>query len=169
MKSTTAPVATIGGGADGRAPVVVEEPVIPVVEPEHTTSIAFGQAEPGKNIFAGEPVREIKSDPGVILQPVGEQPVVEKVVSQAFQATTEASASESTAPVATTVSTEASVADAKLVIQTAPAVQSTVQQATVESTAEAAAPKAPAGPLDEVAAEADRVAKDLYPDAQEEK
>ncbi|KAF7965771.1 hypothetical protein HWV62_41964 [Athelia sp. TMB] len=158
IKSSAAPVATIGGGDNGRAPVVVQEPVIPVVEPEHTTSVAFGQAEPGKDIFAGEPARDIKSDPGVILKPAGEEPVIEKVVSPAFQATIEAPASESKASAAESIAS--AVSSAEEVSQTA---------SVIESTEGVAALKAPAGPLDEVAAEADRVAKDLYPDAQEEK
>ncbi|KZP02915.1 hypothetical protein FIBSPDRAFT_769763, partial [Athelia psychrophila] len=140
--SSATPVVTIGGEDGGRAPVVVDDNIVPVGEAESTTSVGFGIAEPGKDIFAGEPARDIKSNAGTP-KLVPAEPLDEKVVS-------------STVVVSSSKNAETSVEEAKLVIQTASVPDSTTEPALV---------KGPAGPLDEVAAEADRVAKDLYPEA----
>lgn len=136
---------------------------MPVAEKQQTT-IAFGQAEPGRDIFAGEPVREIKSEPGVPDVPA--PPAEEKVVSPAFTQTAEELLVDRKQVVevagnavgSSTSESASSVADAELHIQTSPATLSKEEPQGI---------KEPEGPLDQVAAEADRVAKDLYPEAHE--
>ena len=56
---------TIGG--EGRAPIVVKQKNAQgVVVNKPVTSAVLGKGEPGQDIFAGEPVKEIKSDTSVV-------------------------------------------------------------------------------------------------------
>jgi dolichyl-phosphate-mannose-protein mannosyltransferase len=150
------PVATIGGEPGGRPPVVVDEqiPVMPI-EKEQTT-VAFGQAEPGVDIFAGEPIKDIKSNHEV----APSLPVEEKEISSAFiqpspEILVDAKVEEPVIAAGSSTS-EYTVKD-DVSIQTHPATEAKVE---VQAQKEAQ-------PLDEPAAEAVRAAKELYPEAQQ--
>lgn len=139
-------------------------PEVPVVD-EVQTTIAFGKAEPGRDIFAGEPVKEIKSDHTTLAAPA-EEKEISSVFSQSSMGAmlvdaekkdeSANSAASSTPERAASLSEEAEVR-----IQTHPATASNSDEQTVQ--------KQPQGPLDEPAAEANRAAQELYPDAHGEK
>jgi dolichyl-phosphate-mannose-protein mannosyltransferase len=127
------------------------------VEKEQTT-VAFGQAEPGVNIFAGEAVKDIKSG-----HTAPSPPADEKEISSVFsQPSTEASVDtdkkkgEDLASSSTSEHVPSTGKETDLSIQIHP---------TTEAKDEGQAQKQPQGPLDEPAAEANRAAKELYPDA----
>ena len=135
---------------------------IPPVEKEQTT-VAFGKAEPGVDIFAGDAVKDIKSE-----HAAPPPPAEAKEISSAFsKPSTESSVvtdkkkGEEPANAASS-STSEHIADvgkeADFSIQTHPA--------TEVKDEEGHAHKNPQGPLDEPAAEANRAAKELYPEAQ---
>ncbi|KIM79512.1 glycosyltransferase family 39 protein [Piloderma croceum F 1598] len=156
------PVATVGGEPGGRPPVLVNDQ-IPPVEKEHTT-VAFGKAEPGVDIFAGDAVKDIKSE-----HAAPSPPAEEKEISSAFSkpsstetsVDTEKKKGEEPANAASSSTSEPIAAagkEADFSIQTHPATEAKDE--------EGHAHKNPQGPLDEPAAEANRAAKELYPEAQ---
>jgi len=120
----------------GRAPMVLEHQQDQAAEPH--TSVALHKAEPGHDIFAGEPVKDIKSDSPQ------HQNQMEEVVEKEISSVASASASS-----------------------TGDKVKSERVEATSSSASSTAQPaaKAPAGPLDEIHAEAQKAAEELYPDA----
>ncbi|KAF9456200.1 hypothetical protein BDZ94DRAFT_1178221, partial [Collybia nuda] len=138
-KSST-PVATIGGEADGRPPVVVPDvEKMDVAKDEHT-SIAEGKAEPGHNVFAGEVVEDVKSEaPKQPLRPIDDREISSVV-------TTESTASSSENDSATNSDTSST--------------DSTSEESSSASTS-------PAGPLKEDELEAQKAAQDLFPEAVE--
>jgi dolichyl-phosphate-mannose-protein mannosyltransferase len=159
------PVATVGGEPGGRPPVLVNDqiPKIPV-EKEQTT-VAFGKAEPGVDIFAGDAVKDIKSE-----HAAPSPPAEEKEISSVFSkpsstetssVDTEKKKGEEPANAASSSTSEhiaAAGKEADFSIQTHPATEAKDE--------EGHAHKNPQGPLDEPAAEANRAAKELYPEAQ---
>jgi dolichyl-phosphate-mannose-protein mannosyltransferase len=131
-------VTTIGGEPGGRAPIVVEGNAAPKPPAAEHTTVVVGKPEPGRDIFAGEPAKNVKSsDAGPPREP--EMPKV-KVVSEVNTATT---------PAATT-----SVKD-----ENPPA----SKDESTESREEAGG--TPQYPLPEADALADKIAKELYPEA----
>jgi dolichyl-phosphate-mannose-protein mannosyltransferase len=142
-------LSTIGGEQGGRAPIVIEDKNIQAAAPEIVKTMADpGKAEPGRDIFAGEPVKDIKSSslPVQPSEPVREQ----KEISSVNVGTLSSSSSSSDG-------TEESTGSA------ASAASETAQSdATIES---AAAKVQAAGPLGEAELEALKVANELYPDA----
>lgn len=155
-KTSDAPVATIGGDPGGRPLLVVDEkiPDVPVVD-EAQTTITFGRAEPGRDIFAGQPAKEINSDQ-TTLAPITEDKEISSVFSQSSTGVDIEKDGEEPASSATTL-----FQGAEMRIQTHPA--------TALNDDEDAAQKQPHGPLDELVAEANRAAQELYPDAHDEK
>lgn len=136
-------------------------PEVPVLD-EMQTTVAFGKAEPGRDIFAGEPVKEIKSDQTAAVPLV--PPVEEKEISSVFSQSSTAmllvdvkKSEESPASAVPSVGMT-TVEGAEISIQTHPA-----------TVANDDGQKRPQGPLDEPAAEANRAAQELYPDAHDEK
>jgi len=158
-KKSDVPLATIGGEPGGRPGIVVDEniPEVHIID-EIQTTLAFGKAEPGRDIFAGEPVKDIKSDQTIAVAPVEEkeissvfsQPLTETLLVDFNKGEELASSAASFEP-ARGVS---SVEEAVISIQTHPAVAVQIQ---------------PQGPLDELAAEANRAAQELYPEAEGKK
>jgi len=62
-KTTQLIASTIGGEAGGRAPVVVQhKQVIEPVAVNENTVVPLGRPEPGRDVFAEQPVKDIKSD-----------------------------------------------------------------------------------------------------------
>ena len=155
-------MATIGGEAEGRPPIVVDENIPePPVDKDQTTVAAFGQAEPGHDVFAGEPKKDIKSD-RVDKLPL---PADEKEISFVFlQSSSEPSESstESKPAASPSVPVKPVGETAEFMIQTSPA-----KDVTEDDKEEVQ--KKPQGPLDEHAAEADRAAQDLFPNADDKK
>jgi len=120
-----------------------------------------GKAEPGRDIFAGESVKDIKSNtlPVQPPEPVREQKEISSVnvgtlssPSSSATATSDSTAEESTGSAASSVASETTAKS----------------DATIESTvaAAAAARVQAAGPLGEAELEAQKVANELYPDAE---
>ena len=139
-------LSTIGGEEGGRAPIVIEDKNIQAVAPENVKTIADpGKAEPGRDIFAGEPVKDIKSS-SLPVQP-SEHVREQKVISSVNVGTLSSSSSSSDG----TEESAASVAS-----------ETAQSDTTIES---AAAKVQAAGPLGEAELEALKVANELYPDA----
>lgn len=157
------PVATIGGEPGGRPPIVVDENIPePPVDKDQTTTAGFGKAEPGHDVFAGEPQKDIKSDHAV--QPP--LPADDKEISSVFSQTPSESPSESIEESKAAASPSGPAKPvgetAEFKIQTSPAKEEKEDKKEEEK-------KEPQGPLDEHAAEADRAAQDLFPDAGDKK
>ena len=147
-KSVSPVLSTIGGEQGGRAPIVIQDKNVQVAAaPENAATMADpGKAEPGRDIFAGEPVKDIKSDhlPVQPPDPVREQKEISSVIAGTLLSSTAFPTSDSTSS-----NSESSPA------------------ASVETTAtegDSAKPQA-AGPLGEEELEAQKVANELYPDA----
>lgn len=141
-------MATIGGEAGGRPPVIVDENIPePPVDKDQTTIAAFGKAEPGHDVFAGEPKKDIKSDYAAKLP----LPADDKEVSSVFlRPPGEASDSNAESkPAAPPTKPVGETAEFKIQKEDDKEVQNK-----------------PQGPLNELAAEADRVAQDLFPNAE---
>jgi len=154
-------VATIGGEPGGRPPIVVADQVPGKSIEKEQTTVAFGKAEPGVDIFAAEPVKDIKSP-----HAAPSLPADEKEISLAFsQASTDPlinkegkkGEEERTNKTDSLAASQAGAKEADLSIQTHPTMKDGGQSYKQQ------------GPLDEPAAEADRAAKELYPDARDEK
>jgi len=156
QKSSAPILSTIGG--EGRAPIVVEQKNVQGVGEEPVTSAILGKAEPGRDIFAGQPVKEIKSDT-LVVDRKQEPAELEKEISSVV------------APPATTLeSNEQGKEDGhseKKNSETSPA-PSTAQadNKKVETTnVPAAAAAAVPGPLGEAEVEAQKAAEELFPEA----
>ena len=134
-----------------------------------------GKAEPGRDIFAGEPEKDMKSSniafPPADSEHVREQKEISSVnVGISLSSSSSSSSSSSTTTTAPTTSdgtTEGS--DGSAASETASATRS---DSTIESTGggggggESAAKVQVAGPLGEAELEAQKVANELYPDAE---
>ncbi|KAF8844790.1 glycosyltransferase family 39 protein [Paxillus ammoniavirescens] len=160
----TAPVATIGGEPGGRAPIVVDEDEQPVI-PEANTAIPSGAvAEPGRDVFAKEDEKEVKSVAGgtglpdavdgervvsvVSAEPTGDMP--EKKEEEAKGETRVQRQSEPPASVS---------------VEEPPASGAKVEEEV--KIEEALTAVKPEGPLDHEEALADQVAHELYPEARD--
>lgn len=170
LKSTV-PVSTIGGEPGGRAPIVVQDNV--AVPSEHTT-VDLAKAEPGRDIFAGEPPKDIKSDAPNPALPHEEKEVSLVITQQSTSALAssetqkeKAEESASTDSSAASHSDEASIQDESSTDTQHHNVETTVTQTTAKG--EDQENHKLAGPLVEAEAEADRAAHELYPDAHIEK
>jgi len=148
--------ATIGGEPGGRLPVVVDDlpESVPVADAETSIAIPLGAAEPGRDIFAQEEVKEAKSvPPSSNIVPPEEDKRVVSVVSvggnvHIVQEASSDGASQSPVPAAaeqqqTSVSPE-------------PANESGVP-------GEQEGRQKPEGPLDQAEALANEAAQELYP------
>ena len=133
-----------------------------------------GKAEPGRDIFAGEPEKDMKSSniafPPADSEHVREQKEISSVnvgISLSSSSSSSSSSSTATAPTTSDGTTEGS--DGSAASETASATRS---DSTIESTGggggggESAAKVQVAGPLGEAELEAQKVANELYPDAE---
>ena len=156
-------LSTVGGEQGGRAPIVIEDKNIQeaAAAPKKVETMADpGKAEPGRDIFAGEPVKDIKSS-NVPVQPPAE-PVREQKEISSVNVGVSSSSSSSTSTRDST--TEESANSATVASETATAQSDTT---TIESNSAAAGAKVQAaGPLGEAELEAQKVANELYPDAE---
>ncbi|KAK0455735.1 glycosyltransferase family 39 protein [Desarmillaria tabescens] len=152
------PVATIGGEPGGRAAIIVEdnaqEPE--VINPEeHTTTIGVGKPEPGRDIFAGAPVKDVPSQPAKHVQQEMEISE-EKEISSVGQPTKE----EAKTQIQTEEKVTVEKAEEKPVVKdedpAPPAAEPEPEPVPVA--------EKPAGPLGEADAEADKIAHELYPE-----
>ena len=145
------PGATIGGEPGGRAPVVVDDlpEFVPVADAETSVAIPLGAAEPGRDIFAQQEVKEAKSVPASKILPPEEDKRVVSVVSVGGKV-----------HIASEVSGEETS-------QSPAAEQQT--SASAEPANESSAPSEeegrhkPEGPLDQAEALANEAAEELYP------
>ena len=160
QKSSAPILSTIGG--EGRAPIVVEQKNAQGVVEEAVTSAILGKAEPGRDIFAGEPVNEIKSDT-LVVDRKQEPAELEKEISSVV------------APPATTPeSNEQGKEDRhseKKNSETSPAPSTgqaddkKVETTNVPGGGGGAAAAAARGPLGEAEVEAQKAAEELFPEA----
>ncbi|KAF9027092.1 glycosyltransferase family 39 protein [Hymenopellis radicata] len=152
------PVATVGGEPGGRPAMIVEDKPQEAAPAEHT-SVIVGMPEPGRDIFAGQPVKEVPSQPVPPQPPVVE--VEEKMISAVVQPPPEAEEIEKEKE-SVDAAAEDPVPDAKE-IPLPKEEDEVVMAADRKADAEAKLPKE-AGPLGEADAEADKIAHELYPD-----
>ncbi len=149
-------MATIGGEPGGRAAIIVEdnaqEPVAAKPE-EHTTTIGVGKPEPGRDIFAGAPVKEAPSQHH---NPVQQEMEIseEKEISSVGQPTK--------GEAKTQVQTEEKVVEEKA--EEKSVIKDDEPPAPEPETEPVAVVEKPAGPLGEAEAEADKIAHELYPE-----
>ena len=132
-----------------------------------------GKAEPGRDIFAGEPEKDMKSSniafPPADSEHVREQKEISSVNVGISLSSSSSSSSSSTATAPTTSDGTTEGSDGSAASETASATRS---DSTIESTGggggggESAAKVQVAGPLGEAELEAQKVANELYPDAE---
>jgi dolichyl-phosphate-mannose-protein mannosyltransferase len=153
------PVATIGGEQEGR-PVVVVPDIEQAEKPkEEHTSIAEGKPEPGRNIFEGEPVKNVKSETPKDPVPPVDHKEISSVITKESKAVSDSSSnsgSSSSDTGTTTSSSGSSDTGSSSSASTSSASQTEVQNDGIQK---------PAGPLGEAEAEAEKAASELYPDA----
>lgn len=142
-------------------PVKLEEPAADA----DTSTVAFGQAEPGRDVFAGHPHDEIKSVEKDNRPKPDEEKAAKEIssvhgntesateVQKAAEEATDATSSESSSSTAESSTAESSLADS------------------ASSSAPTSAEATPAhnhaeGPKDQEEAEAERAREALFPDAQ---
>jgi len=158
-------LSTVGGEQGGRAPIVIEDKNIQAVSDNSETMVDPGKAEPGRDIFAGEQVKEIKSSNVPVQpppEPVREQKEISSVNVGAAPPSSSSSSSSSPSPSSTRDGTaEESASSAGVASETATTIESSSSAA-----AAAAAKVQAAGPLGEAELEAQKVANELYPDAE---
>ncbi|KII88012.1 hypothetical protein PLICRDRAFT_176752 [Plicaturopsis crispa FD-325 SS-3] len=159
-KKSSIPVATVGGEAGGRPAIVVEDKLaqdvdIPPPQDPETSTLALGQAEPGRDIFTGEPVKKVKS---AAVQ--AQQEKVEKEIGfvGTHQESTIAESSEQQERNETVAHATASSGSTTASLASSITQASTLEPEVAASTTESA------GPIGEDDAEADRVDADLFPD-----
>jgi len=154
VKPVTPILSTIGGEQEGRAPIVIQDKNVQAAVPENVATIADpGKAEPGRDVFAGEPLKDIKSNnlPIQPPEPVREQKEISSVILGTLSSSSDSSTSSSSSNDSSNDTNESSPA--------APVASEMI------TTADATAKPQTAGPLGEVELEAQKVAKELYPDA----
>jgi dolichyl-phosphate-mannose-protein mannosyltransferase len=158
------PVATIGGEPGGRAPIIVDEPVAQAGPAEEHTSIVAGKAEPGRDIFAGKPINDVQSS-HVQHPPAADPPAIEKDISSVLASSSAGVAAsmqvEKGGGVAEGSSSPASTVSDRQSTETASNHADTTETSTRVDDA-----LATVGPLLEAEVEANRAAKELYPEAQ---
>ena len=148
----TVQVSTIGGEHGGR-PLVVVPDIKQADEPKKDhTSIAEGKPEPGRNVFEGEVVNDVKS----IVPKVPPPPVDVKEISSVIT-------KESKAALDGDGNSSSSSSSSSSGSSTAMSSSSASSANDMPQTDERA--KKPAGPLGEAEAEAEKAASELYPDA----
>ncbi|KIK35359.1 hypothetical protein CY34DRAFT_96221 [Suillus luteus UH-Slu-Lm8-n1] len=137
-------MATIGGEPGGRAAIVVEDKLgqdaIAPPEDEQSTAVPIGAPEPGRDVFAKDKQKEIKSQM-IALQDVPANADEKEISAVTFTAAPEV------------------VAEGKKEIR--------VQGGDVELGEDVADHRKPHGPLDHEEAIADQVAHELYPEARD--
>ncbi|KAF8189749.1 mannosyltransferase 1 [Pholiota molesta] len=138
---------------------------------EQTSSAILGKAEPGRDIFAEAQEKDIKSDSFVFKKPDPESAREEKEISSVIigasttakeaisEASSEASSESHTSVAASEETTETSAPAA----DSSPS--SSKQDVSAKSESAVVAPAAEAGPLGEAEAEAQKAAKELFPEA----
>ncbi|KAG2108540.1 glycosyltransferase family 39 protein [Suillus cothurnatus] len=156
----TTPVATIGGEPGGRAAIVVEDKLgqdgAALPEDEHGTAVPIGVPEPGRDVFAKDKQKEIKSQM-IALPDVPVVNVDEKEISVvAFEPTSAASEVQ-----AGDVSATGEPKD-----QARPEVISILEKEN-EVKLDVDDHRKSHGPLDHEEAIADQVAHELYPEARD--
>jgi len=148
-------LSTIGGEQGGRAPIVVEDKnVQAAAAPDESATIADpGKAEPGRDIFADVPVKDIKSDalPVQPPEPVREQKEISSVIVGTLT-------SSSASPSSDSESSSSSSSDSSEGAEESDSAALTITQSE-------AVRLHTAGPLGEAELEAQKVANELYPDA----
>lgn len=80
----SSPATAVGGEGQGRAEVVVDGDAVgqaPPPENADTTKAVGGQPAPGHDVFAGEPIKDIKSEPA------GERQLIDKEFSTVLVST----------------------------------------------------------------------------------
>ena len=182
VANSVAPIlSTVGGEQGGRAPIVIEDKNIQAADaaPEKVETMADpGKAEPGRDIFAGEAVKDIKSS-NVPVQPPAEPVREQKEISSVNFGVTLPSSSASSSPSSSSSSSSSTASDGTAE-ESASSAASTVSSetatsqsdsTTIESSSSSSATTAVkvqvAGPLGEAELEAQKVANELYPDAAE--
>jgi len=162
-------LSTVGGEQGGRAPIVIEnENIIQDAAPfENVKTVADpGKAEPGRDIFAGEPEKDIKSS-NIVFPPaenIREQKEISSVnvgisLSSSTTTTTTPTTSDGTQ---TIEESDGSAASTVAASETAARSDSTIES----SSGGDAAKVQVAGPLGEAELEAQKVANELYPEAE---
>jgi dolichyl-phosphate-mannose-protein mannosyltransferase len=142
-QKSAASLTTIGGEPGGRAPIVIEDNAAergkdaPLAE-DPTSAIGV-KAEPGRDIFAGERNYDAGMSSSASTLPPQHRPPVEKVISEV-----------------NTVQQSMSLQESK---------KETEAESRKEEEEERSSQTRSEGPLREPEAAADRVAKELYPDA----
>ncbi|KAK0191625.1 glycosyltransferase family 39 protein [Armillaria mellea] len=150
-QKTNIPVATIGGEPGGRAAIIVQDNAQEAEAAKHTTTIGVGKPEPGRDIFAGAPVKEV---PSQHRDPVRQQEMEiseEKEISSVGQPTKgEAKTQVQTEEKARETGGSRMMSHRLLNPEPEPEPVAVVEK--------------PAGPLGEAEAEADKIAHELYPE-----
>jgi dolichyl-phosphate-mannose-protein mannosyltransferase len=168
------PVATIGGEPGGRAPIVVEDKVQKdpkdLSQNDHT-SVAEGQAEPGPNIFASGPAKDIQSqgNPAIHAPKLDIEPSsIVTTSSTAAMDTEKKMATDAKFPAESSLSSPTnSQPTSDMNADSSRTADPTQESGTTSS--ERTEIRKPVGPLPEAAAEADRAANELFPDAAKQK
>lgn len=156
QKSGT-PVSTIGGEHDGRPLVIVSDVKQADGPKEDHTSIAEGKPEPGRNVFEGEVIKDVKSMAPKDPPPPVDVKEISSVITKESKAASDGGSSSSSSPsdVNTAVSSSSS-SSSTATSSTGNIAQTDEQRLKAEK---------PAGPLGEAEAEAEKAASELYPDA----
>lgn len=128
---------------------------MPEAQEKDTTTLAFGQAEPGRDVFGDHPHNDIKSVSSDAAR--ADEVDTEVISSASTQSTTEA-ATLAESVESSTVETSSS-SEASSEVSSSPAATSATTEASTDQ------PHSAEGPKDEEQAEADRVREALYPDA----
>lgn len=148
-------VATVGGEHGGRGVVVVEDKLGQAANlaPEDsvdTTTIAFGQAEPGHDVFGGNDLEKSKSQ--------FSQPAAEPVEAQESKQVSVVQASPET--------TETSQAAESSTNETETEAEAPSSSSPESASGSQAEPEKTEGPPGEVEAEAERAREELFPEGQ---
>ena len=142
---------------------MIEDKKVQAAAPEKIVTMADpGKAEPGRDIFAGEPVKEIKSDhlQGQPPAPVREQKEISSVVVGTLPSSSTSLSSDSKP--SSSLSSSSLSSDSSIGADTSNSASETPAQ---PQTTEGAMKPQVAGPIGEAELEAQKVANELYPDA----
>lgn len=138
------------------AAVPIGEPVkVSEAQEKDTTTLAFGQAEPGRDVFGDHPHNDIKSVSSDAAR--AEEADAEVISSASTQSTTEAATQAESSVESSTVETSSSEASSE--VSSSAAATSATTEASTEQ------PHSVEGPKGEEEVEAERVRSALYPDA----
>ncbi|KAJ2923792.1 hypothetical protein H1R20_g13298, partial [Candolleomyces eurysporus] len=179
QKSTAPALTTIGGEAGGRAPIVIEDKHKAQEQANNeqnketeTAAGQMGKPEPGVDVFAEKPANDAKSSvtvEGVVKGDQDTRDVKKEISSVAPEAKTTIDAAAA-APEGKKEDTDSSSASSSPTSESSSSASEDSSKKEPVATDKpedvpAAAPKKPAGPLDEMDMEAKKVAEELYPDA----